>query len=288
MCRFVAYIGSPIVLNGLLFKPKNSLINQSIHAHESDEPLNGDGFGIGWYMPNLDPDPGVFVSVRPAWNERNLRYIAPKIQSDCILAHVRAASQGDVTEFNCHPFHHGKYLFMHNGDIEDFMKIRRALLDGLSNEAFEEIGGQTDTEHLFAVFMDELKKSNLTNPSPEEMANALEQSIHYVQELKVKYNASPDSYINAVVTNGDVLVAVRYVSSPELVASTLYYASGGEYECEGDACRMRQDDTTKAVLVVSEKLTSYHHEWTEIPVNNILTVDRNFMPKLRVVERKVK
>jgi len=283
MCRFIAYTGAPIRMDDLIIKPKNSLIHQSVHAHQSDEPLNGDGFGIGWYMPDLDPYPGLFVSVRPAWNEQNLQYMAPKIKSDCIFAHVRAASQGNVNEFNCHPFHHDKYLFMHNGDIEDFGKIRRYLLDGLSDEAFNSIEGETDTEHLFAVFLDEVKKTNKPNLSPEEMTNALEKAIHYVQGLKKQYNASPDSYINAAVTDGDVMVAIRYVSSPDLQASSLYYSEGAAYECAGNMCRMRTDKDELAVLVVSEPLTSTH-EWKEIPVNHILMVDRNLKPSLKVVE----
>jgi len=63
MCRFLAYIGAPIVMDHILYQPKHSLINQSVNAKELDEPLNGDGFGIGWYMPDLNPDPAVFVSV---------------------------------------------------------------------------------------------------------------------------------------------------------------------------------------------------------------------------------
>ena len=287
MCRFIAYIGAPIRMDDLIIKPKNSLINQSIHAHETDVPLNGDGFGIGWYMPDLDPYPGLYVSVRPAWNEQNLQYLAPKIKSDCIFAHVRAASQGNVNEINCHPFHHDKYLFMHNGDIEGFSKIRRHLLADLSDRAFNCIEGQTDTEHLFAVFLDNIFKTGKPSLSPEEMAEALEKSIHYIADLKVKYNASPDSYINAAVTDGDVMVAIRYVSSPDLQASSLHYSEGSAYECVEGMCRMRTDKSELAVLVVSEPLTSYRHEWKEIPVNNLLMVDRNLKPSLKVVERKV-
>ncbi len=100
MCRFVAYLGKPIDMGELLYAPADSIIKQSYAAREIEEPLNGDGFGVGWYHHDRTPDPAVFVSVTPAWNNRNLRYLAPKVRSHCIVAHVRAASEGDVAEAN--------------------------------------------------------------------------------------------------------------------------------------------------------------------------------------------
>ena len=117
MCRLMAYKGTPIIIDKLLYQPKNSLINQSINAREIEEPLNGDGFGIGWYVPELNFEPITFVSVNPAWSNRNLRNLAPKIKTDCMLAHVRAASVGDVSESNCHPFQYKNILMAHNGGV---------------------------------------------------------------------------------------------------------------------------------------------------------------------------
>ncbi|MBL7864324.1 MAG: class II glutamine amidotransferase, partial [Cyclobacteriaceae bacterium] len=104
MCRLMAYRGTSIVIDNLLYKPKNSLINQSLAAKEIEEPLNGDGFGIGWYVPEVNNEPVTFVSVNPAWSNRNLRNLAPKVRTGCMIAHVRAASVGEVSESNCHPF----------------------------------------------------------------------------------------------------------------------------------------------------------------------------------------
>ncbi|MGH7456197.1 MAG: class II glutamine amidotransferase, partial [bacterium] len=145
MCRFLAYKGAPITLDNLLFQPKNSLIHQSYKAQERPEPLNGDGFGVGWYVPELDPEPAVFVSTTPAWNNRNLRYNASKVRSGCIFAHVRAASVGSVSEANCHPFHYQKFLFMHNGNIGGFKVIKRHLRNRLSDELYDWIHGQPDS-----------------------------------------------------------------------------------------------------------------------------------------------
>ena len=110
MCRLMAYMGSPIIIDKLLYQPKNSLINQSINAKELEEPLNGDGFGIGWYVADVNYEPVTFVSINPAWSNRNLRNLAPKIRTECFIAHVRAASVGEVSESNCHPFQYKNLL----------------------------------------------------------------------------------------------------------------------------------------------------------------------------------
>ena len=49
MCRWLAYSGSPVSLEELLYKPAHSLIDQSLHSRLGVETTNGDGFGVGWY-----------------------------------------------------------------------------------------------------------------------------------------------------------------------------------------------------------------------------------------------
>ena len=95
MCRFIAYIGTPVLADDLLYKPKFSLINaQSVNAGEMSVAVNGDGFGIGWYVPELDNEPCVFRSIKPAWSDHNLRSLARKIYTPLMFAHIRAASPG--------------------------------------------------------------------------------------------------------------------------------------------------------------------------------------------------
>ena len=154
MCRFVAYLGIPVLLADILLRPKNSLIQQSMRARETDVPLNGDGFGLGWYAHDVDITPAIFKSIQPAWNDLNLQHLAEKIRSDCFFAHVRAASKGGVGEANCHPFYYKSLMFMHNGDIGGFDKIKRHLRHKLSDEIYDWIKGQTDSEHFFALFLE--------------------------------------------------------------------------------------------------------------------------------------
>ncbi|WP_205314600.1 class II glutamine amidotransferase [Nocardioides houyundeii] len=112
MCRWLAYSGSPILLEDLLFKPDNSLVVQSKHSRLGAESVNGDGFGIGWY--GARGTPGRYRSTEPAWNDLNLRELSAQVLSDRIFAHVRATTGSPVQQTNCHPFRHGRWLWMHN------------------------------------------------------------------------------------------------------------------------------------------------------------------------------
>src|SRR3954452_20134184 len=109
MCRWLAYSGSPLLIADLLYKPQHSLIDQSLHSKLGAETTNGDGFGIGWY--GVGEAPGVFYSVEPAWNDRNLREITEHIESSLVFAHIRASTGTPVQQTNCHPFRHGRWLW---------------------------------------------------------------------------------------------------------------------------------------------------------------------------------
>jgi glutamine amidotransferase len=120
MCRWLAYSGSPILLSRALYTPAHSLIDQSLHSTMGAEPTDGDGFGIGWY--DAMPEPGVFHSIEPAWNDQNLRELAGHITSGHFFAHIRAAIGSAVQQTNCHPFRHEGWLFMHNGFVAELFR----------------------------------------------------------------------------------------------------------------------------------------------------------------------
>jgi predicted glutamine amidotransferase len=101
MCRWLAYSGSPILLEELLLKTDHSLIDQSLHARLGVETTNGDGFGVGWYGAANADTPAVFRSVEPAWNDRNLREVAAHVASPLFLAHIRASTGTVVQQTKC-------------------------------------------------------------------------------------------------------------------------------------------------------------------------------------------
>lgn len=283
MCRLLAYKGTPILIDDLLYKPKNSLVNQSLHAREIEEPLNGDGFGVGWYVPEVNVEPINFVSVNPAWSNRNLRSMAGKIKTDCMVAHVRAASVGEVSESNCHPFQYNNLLMAHNGGIENFGLVKRKLREPLSNDLYNWIKGQTDSEHIFAYLLNYLLKKHRTIGT-DEVADAFENTFRDIKTLMAEVGIKDPAYLNMVVTNGLFVVATRWVSDPKEEALTMYHSEGSRYVIEDGITRLEapQDDDN-AVLVVSEKLSD-GPEWTLIPNNHLVMVEQNLNVRVRPIK----
>ncbi|RAW01223.1 class II glutamine amidotransferase [Pseudochryseolinea flava] len=284
MCRLLAYMGTPIVMDKILYQPKNSLVNQSINAREIEEPLNGDGFGIGWYVPDVNNEPVTFVSVNPAWSNRNLKNLAPKIRTPCMIAHVRAASVGEVSESNCHPFQYKNLLMMHNGGVENFERIKRKIRQPLSDELYNWIKGQTDSEHIFAYFLNELLAGQTDIVNIEQVIQAFEKTFRALSRMMKEEGITEPAYLNMLVTNGLFFVATRYVSDPKEEPLTLYHSEGGRYTVEDGISQMvAPADDDQAVLVVSEKLTDDKH-WTLIPTNHFVTVDAALNVKIRPIQ----
>lgn len=283
MCRLLAYKGTSILIDELLYKPKNSLINQSVNAKELEEPLNGDGFGIGWYSQDISPDPATFVSLNPAWSNRNLRNLAPKIKTECLIAHVRAASVGEVSESNCHPFQFKSLLMAHNGGVENFPKIKRDIRSGLNDELYNWIKGQTDSEHIFAFLVNRILSESKTI-TPEAVTEAFEYTFHTLKSLMAKNGIHEEAYLNMVVTNGQFIVGTRYVTDPKQDPLTLYHSEGTRFVVEdGITHMMAPEDDDHAVLVVSEKLTEDSH-WTMIPKNHFVIVDPSLNVRIRPIK----
>lgn len=287
MCRFVAYLGHPICLNDLICEPENSLINQSKAAKEMHHHLNvnADGFGVAWYVPELDDKPGVFKTIRPAWNDFNIDYMMPKLVSGAFLAHIRAASHGGVGMSNTHPFKYDRYSFIHNGTVHGFPKIKRHLRHLLCDEIYEWVLGQTDSEHVAALFLQNLPSRTDRLPV-ETLASALLATFSDIKQLQKDYGVDDDvsTTLNYVVTDGEQMVISHYATRPE-EANTLYYAYGEAFGCESGICEFRSDnESVDAIVFASEKLDEHAEHWHEVPANHIALVERGMAPRFLPIE----
>lgn len=281
MCRFVLYLGEPLMLDALTTKPAHSLIRQSYLARERAEPLNGDGFGVAWYAPAISDEPALFRATTPAWNNPNLTDLARVTKSGCILAHVRAATPpSPVTELNCHPFKHRSISLMHNGFIPAFKTLRRSILRELSNEAFDLIRGSTDSEHLLAMFYDHWLAAGGTGV--ERLAGALSRTIADVEALCQSHGVEDAPRLNVAVTDGKHAVASRYCRDTALLDS-LYLHRGKAYVCdEGLSHMVETDDPAPAVIVASEPLSD-DPGWTMVPENHLVLIDEDRGVEIRAV-----
>jgi len=274
MCRFVVYLGNPIHLSSLTTEPENSLIHQSYDSRERAEPLNGDGFGIVWYAPDLHNKAVQFRSISPAWNNQNLRHIAGAIKSSCVMAHIRAASPGSaVTELNAHPFVHGPYAFMHNGMIAGFPHIRRELLNLLDDDLYQMVEGSTDSECLFAHTLQLLRKSG--SATVDQMARALDGAIGIFMDCLEQHKIVGSTHINAVLCNGREAVTCRFTDAPDKPAESLHLHTGKLYSCRtGVPALLEADEDEHSVILSSEALTG-DPSWKVVPEHSMVLIDES-------------
>lgn len=220
MCRFIAYLGHPITLARVVSEPEHSLIVQSYQPAEmTSGTVNVDGFGVGWYNRAVDPTPCVYTNICPIWSDRNLPGLSKHVASDCIFANVRSATPGQaVDQSNCQPFAYRQLLFMHNGYIENFRTtLMRPIRDALHDEYYTTIGGSTDSEHIFALFLHHLHGETA---SVDTISSALMETI---QQLSAwAEDRAIRIALNVAITDGDCVVASRFANVG--LAPSLYYA----------------------------------------------------------------
>lgn len=259
MCRWLAYSGDAILLDSFLFEAEHSLIDQSMCSRSAETPTNGDGFGIGWY--GARPYPGLFRSIRPAWNDFNLRDLAAQVQSPLFLAHVRATSMATVQETNCHPFRYRNWLFVHNGEIFEIEKLRRDLLFAVAPELFPNILGTTDSEVMFYLA--------LTFGLETDPLGALARMAGFIEQTGRKYGFAEVLWMTIGVSDGQCTYGVRYASDGD--APTLYHSRDMEdiYRLN-PALHDRLGASTR--VIVSEPVGVLADAWQIIPQNSTIHV----------------
>jgi predicted glutamine amidotransferase len=261
MCRWMAYSGSPVLIEDLLYTTENSLVVQSLHARLGVEPTNGDGFGVGWYDERAAP--GLYRNTEPAWNDRNLREVAGHIRSSMVLAHVRASTGTPVQLTNCHPFRNGRWLWMHNGALAGFHGLRRDLVLAVAPELFPDIEGSTDSELFFYLA--------LTFGLREDPPAAVARAVGLIEEVGRAHGEQFPLQMTVATTDGDTLWAFRYSSegrSRSLFHSTDIGTLRAQYP-ENPVLHRLSDD---ARLVVSEPLGGLRGAWREVPEGTCVVV----------------
>jgi glutamine amidotransferase len=217
MCRVAAYPGADVALEDIIIRPRHSLLQQSQAATEAKLAVQGDGFGIAWYA--ADQRPGLYRDVLPAWSDGNLTSLCRMIASRLFLAHVRASTVGETARTNCHPFAHGRWCFMHNGEIADFTRIRRELEALLPDTLYLSRRGTTDSELFFLLALAE----GLDEDPPE----AIRRTIARIEQVQGKV-AHPNR-LTCVFSNGSEIRGFR--RSSDGLSPTLYvsesFATGG-------------------------------------------------------------
>ena len=261
MCRWLAYSGSPVLLEDLLYKPEHSLIVQSMHSTMGAEATNGDGFGVGWYGDRETP--GLFRSIEPAWNDQNLRDLSAHVRSPRVFAHIRAAIGSPVQQTNCHPFRHGRWLWMHNGFIDGFRAMKRDLAMAVDPDLYAEMEGTTDSELLLFLA--------LTFGLEDDPQAAVARAVGLVEEAARQHGIRFPMQGTIATTDGSTTWAFRYSSegnTRSLFHSTDVTALRKQYPDMPELHRLSDD----ARLVVSEPLGDLRGAWREVPEGSCVEI----------------
>lgn len=243
MCRFLAYAGAPTFLDRLLVEPEASLIAQSLAAREAKTVVNADGCGIGWYGEREEP--GTYRGVLPAWSDANLASLCRQIRSPMFAAHIRSATSGDVSPANCHPFTHGQHLFMHNGQIGGYERIRRRIDALIPDELYADRRGNGDSEVIFLV----------------ALARGLD--------------ADPVGAMAA--TLGEIVGVMRTAGIAKPLRFAAVHADGIRLRCyrwssDGRAPSLYWRNETEGCVVASEPFDA-GPDWRAVPPDHVLIVD---------------
>ncbi|MEM1365657.1 MAG: class II glutamine amidotransferase [Pseudomonadota bacterium] len=241
MCRWLVWQGEPLFLDELIFAPSHSLVAQALLSREAKMDTNADGFGLGWYAHRAEPC--VYRDTLPAWADENLKNLAGHVRAQSFFAHVRASTGTSTARANCHPFAWGKWLFMHNGQIGGYERVRRDLEAELTDACYDRRAGTSDSELLFLLAIG----FGLEAAPLPAITAALALARHCA---RAKQMHQPLRF-TAALSNGPELMAVRWSSDAH--PPSLYYR-----------------ETPSGVVVVSEPLDDVTANWLPVPPNHVL------------------
>ena len=247
MCRWLCYLGKPITPYRFIYEEEYSLVEQSHHARQSKTEVNADGFGFGWYG-DYDPEPGRFRDILPAWSDENLLSLARSIRSGIFMVHVRAATDMATSRTNCHPFTCKNNMFVHNGQIGGYMRLRRQIETLIPDELYSYRLGSTDSEALFLYLHSLLAKHNFHNAACK--------LIETVEAIMQKADIKEPFRFTSAYCDGEQIYIVRYASDGR--APSLSY----HWDKEG-------------WIIVSEPLDDEKDRWTTVPRNHTMVINHS-------------
>ena len=257
MCRWLAYSGSPLLLESILYKPQHSLIDQSLHARLGPHTTNGDGFGVGWYGEGEAP--ALYKCVDPVWNDTNLQELSLQIRSRLIFAHIRASTGTPVQQTNCHPFRYGKWLWMHNGQIAGFQQVKRELVMAVDPMLYGSIEGSSDTEVFFFLA--------LTLGLADNPPAAVQRAVGFIEKVCRGHGIEQPMRMSVATSDGRNIWAFRYSTEgepPSLFFSTDVRALREQHP-EIEVFRTLSNESR---MVVSEPLGDLAGAWNEMPASS--------------------
>jgi glutamine amidotransferase len=293
MCRALAYLGQPVLLDNLLYQPDSALVKQSFMP-KMLHMLNLAGFGLrAWDRGSSDPlKPYSYTSTSLPVFDRNLKALAEKIRPTCVLAHVRGVSYSTEVEIslqNVHPFQFPgtRLALAHNGDLARIGEMKPHLLEFIRPEIVPLVRGTTDSEWIYALIV-----SRLADPggaaTADDLVRAVDGAFAIIRKVRARLGIATSSSVNLFITTGEQLAAVRYcfdfgcyrtedpakVHEANLSFLSLWYTSGTEYgRHDGEWKMIGGANAADSIMIASEPLTRDTSTWLEVPEYSMIYAD---------------
>lgn len=281
MCRVLAYLGKSILLDDLFYKTDNSLVKQSYHPRMMKDMLNLAGFGFAaWNRESVNPHLPFYYRIHSLpFYDKNLKHLALKIQTTCLLSHIRGIryhEENVVSDQNCHPFKfpNSPLAFAHNGSLVGYEDMLTDLNAFIFPKYRKYIHGTTDSEYLYALFLSCMDKI-YEEISMESVFSALTNTLKVLDKIRKKNKMAISSPLNFIISNGEFIVASRFVFdygqyseddlSPHRGYHSMWYTYGEAYNnCDG-SYQMKASKSMQSIIVASEPLTEDTTTWIELP-----------------------
>lgn len=303
MCRVLAYLGEPILLEDLLYRPDMSFVNQTHHAALLQR-LNLAGCGmLAWDARSEAPEvPYVYRTTQLAIYDRNLRALSRKIRATALLAHLRGvaySSRSVIGDQNLHPFlfEGGTLALAHNGQLARFEELKYALLPHMKPELVQRVRGTTDSEWFYALLLSQLEDPS-ADMSASEIVGGVERALRVIARVRRELGIRSFSPMNLFLCDGNDLVAVcftfdldRYEPDTQALslrapgptdfhpldemALRIWYTTGHSYgQYEGEWRMQNAGGEATSCIVASEPLTQDRSTWTAVPLQHLVYVRR--------------
>jgi len=289
MCRWFIYKGTLYPVKSLIYDPENALLKQTYNnpirstvlkfneENPRDHRLNVDGYGMAWYV-NEKKEPYLYRKANAPWHDSNLNNLCEYIYTPLIFAHIRAikpfSKYSLVHEYNCHPFRYSNIVWMHNGEIKDSIKIIKYVYNNCSDYILQNIKGNTDSEYCFCIYLDYLEKHNIDinkqrYVSLEILRICMKSTIDKILDI----SGGGVSSLNFAITDGNNIVATRFINSQVEEPPSLYYSLMSDFCFKNKKLHMGKGN--ECIILASEPINIENNRWKMISKNKIITISKN-------------
>jgi predicted glutamine amidotransferase len=238
-----------------------------------------DGWGLAVYESNdVSSETGgggwrLHKAAACAAEDGDFRRLA-SARGDLMLWHIRRRTIGAIGVENTHPFRKGRWVFAHNGTIEE----RDYLRASASARRLTEVQGQTDSEMFFAYLLTELDAAGVADEPASAATDTVIGDAVRRACAHVNFGAA-----NFLLSDGTAMYAYRF-------GRTLFLLERGPAD-QVRPTRQSRDGTVivtpwsqqrRAVLVASEAMTD--EPWQAVDEHGLLRIDRVPSPRWQLLK----